>query len=302
MVMNLSMFPDFSLEITKNIKIFTVAAFKVWPDEYPALIEKKSTDLRIEKRIRYEGEGSAGEKQEGKSSNQKRIFEGNIESTVQKTYAVEMPITWEQRKYVVKNAAFMNQIGQYNARSMKLIKEYDVANIINLGFSGGSSGYDSEQYFSASHTWRSDSSTYDNLLPAVDLGRDAVEDAFIEMAQATMEASIPLSIMPRKINIAYSNIFTLPELLKTIKDPESANNTHNVIVDFKIKPNLNHYLTYGEAYVIDSDIPTRALYTSQPTKYDSYVDNPTLNLTERGMTAHSTLFYDQAGSFGSAGG
>jgi len=302
MVMNTSMFPDFSLEISKNIKIFTAAAFKTWPDEYPAIIQKQSTDLKIEKRIRYEGEGSSVEKPEGESSSQKRIFEGNIESATQKTYSVEMPITWEQRKYVVKNAAFMNQIGQYNARSMKLIKEYDSANVINNGWSGGPTGYDSQQYFSASHTWRSDSSTYDNLLAAVDLGRDAVEDAFVEMAQVKMEANIPLSLMPRKINIAYSNIFTLPELLKTIKDPESANNTHNVIRDYNIKPNLNHYLSDGDAYVVDTDIPTRSLITAQATKFDSYIDNPTVNLVERGMTAHATMFYDQAGSFGSQGG
>jgi len=296
------MFPDFSLEITKNLKIYTMAAFKTWPDEYPSIVEKKKTDLKIDKRIRYEGEGSAGEKEESGVSAQKRIYEGNIESAIQKTYAVEMPITWEQRKYVVKNAAFLNQIGQYNARSMKLIKEYDCANIINNGFSGGVSGYDSQQYFSASHTWRSDSSTYDNLLAAVDLGRDAVEDAFIEMAQSKMEANIPASLMPRKINIAYSNIFTLPELLKTVKDPESANNTHNVITDFNIKPNLNHYFSDGDAYVIDSDLPTRCLLTSQATTYDSYMDNPTKNLIERGMTAHATMFYDQLGSWGSQGG
>jgi len=257
--------------------------------------------LKIDKRIRYEGEGSAGEKPEGETSTQKRIYEGNIETTVQKTYSVEIPITWEQRKYVVKNASFMNQIGQYNARSMKLIKEYDCANILNLGFSGGPTGYDGEQYFSASHTWRSDGTTYDNLLNNVALGRDAVEDAFIEMAQATMEANIPLSIMPRLIHISTANIFKLPELLKTLKDPESANNTHNVIVDFSIKQNLNHYLTDTSAYYIDSDIKTRGLYTSQPTKFDSYMDNPTNNLVERGMTAHSTLFYDQAGTYGSQG-
>ena len=301
-VMVTTMFPDFSLDITKNLKIFTMAAFKTWPDEYPALVEKFNTDLKIDKRIRYEGAGSANEKPEGDTSTQKRIYEGNIETTQQVTYAVEMPVTWEQRKYVVKNANFLNQMGQYNARSMKLVKEYDCANILNNGFSSSFPGYDSQAYFSASHTWRSDSTTYDNLLNAVDLGRDATEDAFIEMAQATMEAGIPMSIMPRVMHIAYSNIFTLPELLKTLKDPESANNTHNVIVDFNVKQNLNHYLSDGDAYFIDSDVKTRGLYISQPTMFDSYMDNPTRNLVERGMSAHATMFYDQAGTYGSEGG
>jgi hypothetical protein len=300
-LMTTTNFVDFSLDITKNLKIFTMAAFKTWTDEYTKLVEKFTTDLKIEKRTRFEGAGSAAEKTEGGVSIQKRMYPGNIETTIQKTYAVEMPVTWEQRKYVVKDASFMNQLGQYNARSMKLIKEYDCANILNNGFTSGT-GYDGAYYFSASHTWRSDATLYDNLLNSVDLGRDAVEDAFIEMTQATMEAGIPMTIMPRKIHIAYSNIFTLPELLKTVNDPESANNTYNVIKDFNIGSNLNHYFTDGDSYFIDSDTPTRGMYTSQPTKFDSYMDNPTLNLVERGMTAHSTMFYDQAGTYGSQGG
>jgi len=300
-VMNTTQFPDISLIITKNLKVIITAIMKTFPSEYPALVEKFKTDLKIEKRMGYEGEGAATIKPEGETSDQKRIWEGNIESATQTTYSVELPITWEQRHFVSKNAAFMNQVGQFAARSMKLIKEYDCANIINLGFSGGPTGYDGEQYFSASHTWRSDSSTYDNLLNPVDLGRDAVEDAFIEMAQAKMESNIPLSLIPKVINIAYSNIFTLPELLKTIKDPESANNTHNVIRDYNIQSNLNHYFTDGSAYIVDSESKTRGLYTAQPIKFSSYMDNPTDNLIEKGMTSHATMFYNQAKSFGSAG-
>jgi hypothetical protein len=196
----------------------------------------------------------------------------------------------------------MNQIGQYNARSMKLVKEYDVANIINNGFTAGVyAGGDSAAYFSASHTWKSDGTTYDNLLNAVALSRDAVEAAFISIASAKMESNIPAALMPRKLNIAYQNIFQLPELLKSIQDPDNANNTYNVIQDFNIKPNLNHFLTNANAYVIDTDINTRDLIISEDTMFDSYYDNPTKNLVERGMCAHATMFHDQLGSFGSTG-
>ena len=301
-LMTTGKFQNTTIDIKRNLMISTIAAFKIWPSEYPALVMEEKTDLLINKKMGYEGGGAASVKPEGDTSTQKRIFEGNVESAVQKTYAVEMPITWEQRKYAAKNADFINQIGQYGARSMKLIKENDVSNMINLGFIGGPSGADGEQYFSASHTWASDNSTYDNLLNSVDLGRDAVEDAFIEIAQATMEASIPMTLMPRVIHIAFSNIFKLPELLKTIKDPESANNTHNVIIDFKIKQNLNHYFSDGGAYVIDTDVKSRSLIHSEGTIFDSYMDNPTKNLIERGMTAYATMVHHQAGSFGSAGG
>lgn len=300
-LMTTTMFPDESLQITKNLKLLTIAAFKVWPDEYKSLVSIKDTDLKIEQQRRFEGAGSGSVKPEGESSIQRRIYEGWKETAVQTTYSVELPVTWEQRKYVVKNAEFMNQLGQYNARSMKLTKEYDCANIINNGFSTSYTGGDSAAYFSASHSWKSDGVAYSNLLNAVALSRDAVEAAFVSMAQAKMEANIPASIMPRKLHIAYQNIFQLPELLKSIKDPDNANNTYNVIQDYNIKPNLNHFFSNGNVYVVDSDINTRDLIVSEDTKFDSYIDNPTLNLIERGMTAHATLFHDQLGSFGSVG-
>lgn len=300
-VMSTSMFNDSTLTITKNLKILTAAAFKTHPDEYKMITQMESTDLKNNQRIRYEGGGAAGEKAEGDAASQKRIYEGNKESTTQTTYAVEIPVTWEQRKYVAKNAQFMNQIAQYNARSMKLIKEYDCANILNNGFSSSVTGYDGKAYFASDHTWRSDSSTYDNLLNPVDLSRDAIEDAFVEMANVKIEAGIPANVVPRKIIIGYENIFTLPELLKTVNDPESANNTYNVIRDFNIKPVLNHYLTSGDDYFIDSDMMTRTCLVSQKTTFDSYMQNETLNLVERGMAAHGTMFHDQLGSFGSQG-
>lgn len=300
-LMTTTMFPDESLQITKNLKLLTIAAFKVWPDEYKNLVLLRDTDLKIDQQRRFEGAGAGAVKAEGQSSVQRRIYEGWKETAVQTTYSVELPVTWEQRKYVVKNAEFMNQLGQYNARSMKLVKEYDAANVINNGFSATYAGGDSAAYFSASHSWKSDGTAYSNLLNAVVLSRDAVEAAFQSMASAKMESNIPASIMPRKINIAFSNIFQLPELLKSIKDPDNANNTYNVIQDYNIKPNLNHFFSNSLVYVIDSDINTRDMIISEDTKFDSYIDNPTLNLIERGMTAHATLFHDQLGSFGSQG-
>jgi hypothetical protein len=302
MVMVTTQFPDESLIISKNLRLLTVAAFKVWVDEYKQLVQVSGTDLKIDKQRRFEGAGAGSIKPEGQSATQRRIYEGWAETGVQTTYAIELPVSWEQRKYVVKNANFMNQLGQYNARSMKLVKEYDVANIINNGFTAGVyAGGDSAAYFSASHSWKSDGSAYSNLLNAVALSRDAIEAAFISMAQAKMESAIPAALMPRIINIAYQNIFSLPEILKSVKDPDNANNTYNVVQDFNIKPNLNHFLTNANSYVIDSEMNTRDLLISEDTKFDSYYDNPTMNLVERGMCAHATRFHDQLGSFGSTG-
>jgi hypothetical protein len=295
-------FPDITLTITKNLKIQTATTYKLHAKEYNLIVgTEEATDLKREQRMGFEGEGAAAEKPEGEAATQKRMFEGNIETAVQTTYAVEMPITYEQRRYVNKNARFMGNISEFLARSMILTKEYTAANIINNGFSGGATGYDGQQYFSASHTWRSDGSTYSNLLNAVDLGKDSLETAVTTMVQAARESSIPMMINPTVVQIFYANFFKLPELLKSLLDPESANNTYNALRQLNLKGNLNHYFSDANAYVIDSNVKTRTFYSSINTTFDSYMDNPTKNLIERGLCAFAPLFYDQAGSYGSAG-
>jgi hypothetical protein len=190
----------------------------------------------------------------------------------------------------------------FSARSMKLLKEYNCANIINLGFSGGATGYDGKQYFAADHTWRSDSSTYSNLLSSVELGRDPIEVAMQTISAAKMEASIPGMLVVKEIIFSHTNIFKLPELLKSVKDPESAMNTYNTIVDYGIKPFLSHFMSSANDYVLDTALKTRTMLHSEKTTFDSYMDDKTMNLIERGLEAHGVYFHDQIGSWASEGG
>jgi len=301
--MAVSMFPDISQEVSLSLKIYTTAAYKLWPDEYKNIIDTMPTDLLLEKVMNYEGPGAGTLKGEGLKSSQERIYEGNIESFSQKTYSLELPVTLEQRWYAYKNAGFMQQLGTYLSRSMKILDEYDSANVINNGFSAtAAAGYDGKAYFAADHTWRSDSSLYDNLLNPVDMGRDPLETGIQRFAYQTMEFGIPMAARPEKINISWENLFTLPELLKSIRDPESANNTHNALKDQGLSTNLNHYLTDTDGYVIDSERKTRRMYRKQKTKFDSYFDQPTMNLVERAHNAHAVGFVFQAASMGSQGG
>jgi hypothetical protein len=300
-IMTSSMFPDISLTITKNLKVLTVASFKTWQNEYKMLMPKKKTDLKKNQNMNYEGPGVSPQKAEGDSSDQTRLYEGNIETINQKVYSFEMPVTWEQRHFAYKNYAFMNQLGMYLARSQKLRYEYECANVHNQGFSGGPTGADGEQYYSASHTWKSGGS-YSNLLDSVDMGKDALESHLKTIAAKTMERSIPAALRPGMIHIGTSNIFVLPELLKSSLDPETNTNAYNALNEYPLKKNLNHYFSDADSYIIDTDVKTRVLLESQGTKFDSYVDNPTLNLVERAMSSIGAGFERQLGSFASQGG
>lgn len=299
-IMTTALFPDISLTITKNLKVSTIANFKQWQNEYKMLMPKKSTDLKKEQNTGYEGPGTAPIKEEGDSSSQTRIYNGYTETINQQTYSFEMPVTWEQRKFAYKNYAFINQLGAYLARSQKLRYEYECANVHNLGFSGGPSGGDGEQYYSASHLWKSGGS-YSNLLANVTMSKDALETHLISIAGKTQEFSIPTALRPGVIHIGTSNIFVLPELLKSSLDPETDSNAYNALNEYPLKKNLNHYFSDTNSYIIDTDHTTRCLYEAQGVKFDSYVDNPTMNLVERALSSIGAGFTSFLGSFGSQG-
>ena len=300
-VMNSSQFNYSTIDISKNIKIMAVAEVKTFDKEWKQIINKEGTDLKIEKMMGYEGIGAAPEKSEGADAVQGRIYEGNIETILQATYAYELPVTWEQRRFVVKDAKFLAQLGQYLSRSMGLRYEYTSANVLNNGFTAGATaGGDTFAYFSASHTWTS-GGTYDNLLTAADMTKTTLKAGIVEMSQATMEKSIPASLKIKQVIIPTGYIFDLPEILKSTLDPDTANNRYNALQDYAITKTINHYLSDADAWFMDSQVNTRTLYEADAPFFDDYLDNRPNNLVERATTSIGAGFHHQTASFGNLG-
>ena len=75
MVMQSSDFNRTSIDISRNIKIAAYARFKAFDKEYDQIVKKRTTNLKIEKIMGYEGFGAAPSKSEGDVSNKNRINE-----------------------------------------------------------------------------------------------------------------------------------------------------------------------------------------------------------------------------------
>jgi hypothetical protein len=295
-----TMFDNTTLTLSKNIKIMTKAAFDLHKKQYPNVIDLQSTDMQIEKRMHYEGQGPAPVKTEMAAAAQTRIFKGWVDIIVQKQYYFDMPVSIEQRTYAQKNVGFINQLGQYNARSINLAYEYVGISPINNAVSTSYLGGDGVAYISASHTWKS-GGTYSNLLDQVVLGRDSLEAALKAVSSATMEKSIPASLVAEQVTIGTDNIFVLPELMKSVRDPETNNNTYNTFQDWGLKKNLNNYKSDLDSYTIDTNVKTRAMLESRKPKATSYMENDTDTLVERISAAVGAGFFDQLGTFHSVG-
>lgn len=301
MPMVMSQFDNITKDISLNIKVATEAAFKVWDKEWSRIIKKETTDLFKEQKLNYEGNGVAPKKTEGQKSVTTRIYEGHLETYTQDTYSFDMPVSWEQRNFAFKNYKFSNQMGMYQSRSINLRYEYSSIGVIDNAYTAGTfAGNDGKAYFANDHTWVS-GGTYSNLLTDSDLNKSALEAALQQIASATMEQGIPAQLRAKTIHIGWENIFTLPELLKSNLDPESANNTYNAFQDFGLGKNLNHYTADTDGWWADTQVTTRTLYEAQKPKMKSYLDNPTNNLVENIFASIVAGFHNQLGSHGNQG-
>lgn len=254
MTLSTTLFDNATGLMSKNIKFATIHAFTEYKKECWEFATKEKTDQKYEQSAGYEGFGAAPNKTEGGDVVPVDLKEGYKTTTPQKTWAYEVRVTWEQRRFATKAAAFAKQIGFFLGRSANLRYEYTGADILNNGFTDSAvyHGGDGKPLFSASHPWKM-GSTYSNVLTAADLSKTALQSALKTIHNAKMESNIPAKLMAKKMVIGYENVFTLPELLKSSLDPESGNNTYNAIQDFGLGKSLNHFLSDTDSFVITTD-------------------------------------------------
>lgn len=291
-------FDNTAVNILKNLRIFAAANFDLHPDEYPMIVGKPiPTDLQINKEMYYEGDGALPEQTENASATPSSFIEGYVETVAVKLYSYDMPISWHLRKFAVKNAQMLSQMGRFLARSAKLRYEYTAISILDNATSGSFLGGDGVAYASASHLFKSSATTFSNLLTAADLTKTQLESGLKSMVNATMENSIPASLRPKQLNFGYENVFKVPELLKSSLDPESANNTYNAFQEFPIGKNLNHYPADTDQWSIDSQIQTRLMYEAQKPTMDDYMDAPKKNMVASMHVSIGSGFVRPLGTF-----
>ena len=301
MTLSTTLFDSATGRMSKNIKFATIHAFNDYKKEVWEFATKEKTDQKYEQMVGYEGFGAAPKKTEGADVIPVDFKEGYKTTIAQETWAYEVRVTWEQRKFSVKSAAFAKQIGFFLGRSASLRYEYTGADIFNNGFTDSAAyhGGDDKPLFSASHPWKM-GSTYSNVLTAADLSKTALQSALKVIHNAKMESNIPAKLMAEKMIIGYENVFELPELLKSTLDPESGNNTYNAIQDFGLGKSLNHFLSDTDSFYITTDATYLAiLEASSP--FLSTESYPNKDIGENIWMSLNNGFKDPLGTYGNQG-
>lgn len=231
-----------------NLTFATAAAADTHKKEFPFIVSVGSTTMQIEKNMGFEGAGAAPIKLEGHAPQERAITESYVDTATQKTYGLEWPLTLEQQMFSMNNAQFVKQVSYNRSRSISLAYENNAVVPYTSGFATTQTS-DAVYVFSASHTWKSDSSTFSNLLTTSVLDKTAVQDALIQTEEQELESNVKAQVMPKELRYGTTHIMAVKEVLKTMKDPDTANNTFNPVTDWNLKPVLNHYFAANDWFM-----------------------------------------------------
>lgn len=231
-----------------NQTFLTAAIAETFKKKFLTISGQKKTDMQIEKQIAWEGAGSAPVKTEAQAPENRKITESYQDTIIQKIYGLEWNLTMEQRMFSIKNAQFLQTVSKMRARSIALTYEYTTAAKYSNGFASDTTG-DAVYAWSASHVWKSDASTFSNLLTASVFDKEALQDALIQTVNAEMEYDVKAEVMPQEIRYGTDYVMTVKEVLKSVKDPDSANNTYNPVTDWNLKANMNPYFNVNDWFL-----------------------------------------------------
>lgn len=285
----------------KNIKFAITHAFTTPNKEWKMFCGKETTDQKFEQMIGYEGFGAAPEIDEGDDVQSTDMKEGYKTTVPQKQFGYMVRVSWLQQKTAAKSAAFAKQVGFFLGRSGNLTYENTGVDIINNGFTDSAAyhGGDDKPFFSASHPWKS-GGTYSNVLSSADLSKTVLQSNLKTVQNAKMENDVPAQLQVKDVLIGYENMFTLPELLKSSLDPESANNTYNAIMDSNLGKVLLHFVSDTDSHYITTNATYMKLFElSAPfMATESYTNK---DIAEVIFMAINSGFKDALGTHGNQG-
>ena len=101
--------------------------------------------------------------------------------------------------------------------------------------------------------------TYSNILnPAADLAETSLEDACIQIMGYQNDRGNFINIMPESLHVARQEWFNANRILKSVLQPDTANNNLNVLKATNAFPKgikLNHYFTNAHPWFVRTNCP-----------------------------------------------
>lgn len=247
-------FPDL-LQVADAFKAIFFDNFNLVGDQYSQLFNKETSDRQFEEFSYVTNLGTIPKATEGSAL----TFEAPVQGfdvrfthdTFRKGYKVTREML-EDDQYSI-----FSRMPAAHGTSMMTTRNQFGANIYNNGFdSSVQTGADGLELFSTAHLLAIGGTQRNELTTAAPLSVDALEQALLDIRATTDDQGNILALRPRKLVIHPNNIRTAKEILGSVQDPESANNTINTFSSANTGLELiaNDYLTSTTAWFIMCDV------------------------------------------------
>jgi hypothetical protein len=243
---------------------------KVWPGinawwgrkydehktEFTDLFDMEDSSQSYEEDVQTKGFGLAPVKAEGKGISFDSEVQGYVTRYTNVAYALGYIVTYEELQDGLYETVSKRR-SEALAFSMRQTKENVGANVYNRAFNSSYIFGDGKELLATDHP--SSAGDWSNeLATAADLSEASLEDLIIQVAGATNDKGLKISLMPRCIVVPRQLWFEANRILKSTLQNDSANNAINVLKATNVLPEgikLNHYLTDADAWFVRTNAP-----------------------------------------------
>lgn len=274
-------------------------------EEYVDLYDVHDTDRAYEQDVQVTPFGLAPIMPEGQGVQFDSELQGPVTTYTPIGYGLGYIVTYMERiNNLYKQVA--TRRAEANAFSMRQTVETVAAFLYNNAFvtTYFTTG-DGAALCSASHV-NTSGGTYSNILsPAADISEAAFEDASVQIMGTQDDRGNLINIMPVSLHVARQEWYNANRILKSVLQPDTANNNINVLKATNAFPQgikMNHYFTSPHAWFIRTNCPNgmNFFWRVKP-QLEQDNDFDTKNAKAMSFMAFAPGATDPRGIFGSNG-
>lgn len=285
-----------------GVKAATEGQYKRWPTTWSKIYEKVSSDKAYEEYVGLTGFGLAQIKDQGRATYIDSSQQGYTARLTNVAWSLGYTVTHEN---IVDNQypALAKRYSSDLVRSFAETKEINGANPLNRAFNASYTGADGVSLCNTAHP-NIHGGTWANK-PAVDadLSEAALEDAIIALRGFTDDRGNRINVGAAKLIVARQEEFNAYRILNSIKQPGTANNDPNAVMDSGNLPGgmvVNVWLDSPHAWFIKTDMVNDGLIYQEREGFRFSQDNDasTMNFSAFGYERYVFGFNNPRAIYG----
>ncbi|MGL5736164.1 MAG: hypothetical protein ACRCYS_14970 [Beijerinckiaceae bacterium] len=271
--------------------------------QHTQVFSSYGSDMNYEEDVEMKGFGLASIKTEGGAVAYTGQMQGYTKRYTHLVYGLGYIVTREELEDNLYMKVSKSRSGAL-ARSMRVTKETVMANIINRAFNTAYLGGDGKPMIALDHP--SDVGPQSNRLTVdADLSEASLEDATIQLRNATDSTGLRINLMPRKLIIPVNEMYNASRILKSTGQNDTSNNAINALKERGVFPDGVMdwaYLTDPDAWFIKTDSPDGLkLFNRRELEFTKDSEFDTENAKAKATMRFSGGWSDWRGIFGTPG-